>query len=132
MHELVHGRYRLTERSPKLLNMRSQRIAALLVGFTLVVAACGGGATDTATPAESSSTAEGGDSASTTPVPSTESETPGVTEQTDETAQPAGERPAPDPNREIAPDFDLLLSDGSTFVLSEETRPVFMVFWAEW
>ena len=51
---------------------------------------------------------------------------------TEETTQPPTERPAPDPNREIAPDFSLGLSDGSTFVLSEETRPVFMVFWAEW
>ena len=33
---------------------------------------------------------------------------------------------------EHAGQIDLLLSDGSTFVLSEETRPVFMVFWAEW
>ena len=41
-------------------------------------------------------------------------------------------RPAPDPNRPIAPDFTLDLGSGGTFVLSEETRPVFMVFWAEW
>jgi hypothetical protein len=31
-----------------------------------------------------------------------------------------------------APDFSLALGDGSTFTLSEESRPVFMVFWAEW
>lgn len=31
-----------------------------------------------------------------------------------------------------APDFSLMLGDGSTFTLSEETRPVFIVFWAEW
>lgn len=31
-----------------------------------------------------------------------------------------------------APDFSLQLSDGSTFLLSEESRPVYMVFWAEW
>lgn len=31
-----------------------------------------------------------------------------------------------------APDFSLELGDGGTFTLSEETRPVFMVFWAEW
>jgi hypothetical protein len=132
MSELVSRRYRLTETSPRLLSMRPQRLASLLIGFTLVVAACGGGATDTATPAESSSTIGTGDSASDTAVPSTEPQTPAVTGQTDETAQTATERPAPDPTREIAPDFDLLLSDGSTFVLSEETRPVFMVFWAEW
>jgi hypothetical protein len=32
----------------------------------------------------------------------------------------------------VAPDFSLALGDGSTFTLSEEARPVFMVFWAEW
>ena len=109
--------------------MRRQRLSALLIGFALVAAACGGGATDTATSTESSSTAGAGGSAPTTAVPSIEPETATTIEQTDESAP---ERPAPDPNREIAPDFDLLLSDGSTFVLSEETRPVFMVFWAEW
>lgn len=31
-----------------------------------------------------------------------------------------------------APDFTLQLGDGGQFVLSEETRPVFLVFWAEW
>ncbi len=132
MRELVSRCYRFAVTSPRLLPMRRQRLSALLIGFALVAAACGGGATDTATPAESPSTSRAGDSASTTVVPSTEPETPAVSEQTDETAQSATERPAPDPNREIAPDFDLLLSDGSTFVLSEETRPVFMVFWAEW
>ncbi len=31
-----------------------------------------------------------------------------------------------------APQFTLDLGDGGTFSLEEETRPVFMVFWAEW
>lgn len=31
-----------------------------------------------------------------------------------------------------APDFTLTLSDGSSFVLSEESRPVYLIFWAEW
>lgn len=31
-----------------------------------------------------------------------------------------------------APDFTLALGNGGTFTLSEESRPVFMVFWAEW
>ena len=38
----------------------------------------------------------------------------------------------PDPDRPMAPDVSLELADGSTFVLSEEARPVFLVFWAEW
>lgn len=31
-----------------------------------------------------------------------------------------------------APDFTLELGNGGTFLLSQEARPVFMVFWAEW
>jgi hypothetical protein len=31
-----------------------------------------------------------------------------------------------------APDFSLALGGGGTFVLSEEARPVYLVFWAEW
>ena len=33
---------------------------------------------------------------------------------------------------EFAPDFTLELGDGGTFVLSQEVRPVYLVFWAEW
>ena len=31
-----------------------------------------------------------------------------------------------------APDFTLELGGGGTFVLSEQTTPVLIVFWAEW
>ena len=31
-----------------------------------------------------------------------------------------------------APDFEMALSDGSTFSLSDEQKPVYLVFWAEW
>ena len=41
-------------------------------------------------------------------------------------------RPAPNPDRDLAPDFSLTLSDGTEYQLSNETRPVYMVFWAEW
>jgi hypothetical protein len=36
------------------------------------------------------------------------------------------------PDGEDAPDFSLALGEGGTFILSEETRPVFLLFWAEW
>ncbi len=32
----------------------------------------------------------------------------------------------------VAPDFTLALGDGGTFTLSQEARPVYMIFWAEW
>ena len=127
MDELGSGRYPFGPASPNLVSMPSQRFVTLLSGLALVLAACGGGAVENATPADSSSTVPSSDTSPTT-VPSTEPGTPPVTEPT----EPATERPAPDPDRELAPDFSLLLGNGSTFVLSEETRPVFMVFWAEW
>lgn len=34
--------------------------------------------------------------------------------------------------RDTVPDFTLALGDGGTFVLSQEARPVYLVFWAEW
>ena len=36
------------------------------------------------------------------------------------------------PDGEDAPDFSLALGEGGTFILSKETRPVFLLFWAEW
>jgi hypothetical protein len=50
---------------------------------------------------------------------------------------PSTENTAPSSGTEAtaettAPDFTLQLGDGGTFTLSAETRPVFMVFWAEW
>jgi hypothetical protein len=38
----------------------------------------------------------------------------------------------PEPNPDLAPDFTLQLSDGQEFTLSETTRPVYLLFWAEW
>jgi hypothetical protein len=68
------------------------------------------------------------------------SEDSGVTSSTD--TAPAGgsgdsESPATTnapPEGPIAPDFTLALgADGAeTFTLSQEVKPVFMVFWAEW
>ena len=32
----------------------------------------------------------------------------------------------------LAPDFSLELADGGEFVLSAQTKPTYLVFWAEW
>ena len=37
-----------------------------------------------------------------------------------------------EPEGEPAPDFTLALADGNEFSLSADSRPVYMVFWAEW
>ena len=92
--------------------------------FALVVTACGGQVTEEtfeAVPAPSPTTAtteapvaaDPGDPTTTTAVPPVASE-PIVVE-----GPPA-------------PDFALALHDGLGFVLSEEQKPVYMVFWAEW
>lgn len=50
----------------------------------------------------------------------------------DRSSLPDGETPAETASRPAAPDFTLELGNGGKFTLSEEARPVFMVFWAEW
>lgn len=35
-------------------------------------------------------------------------------------------------DRPVAPDFTLVLGDGGQYTLSEGTKPVYMIFWAEW
>lgn len=40
--------------------------------------------------------------------------------------------PAPEPVGPPAPDFTLELGSGGTFVLSQQTTPVVIFFWAEW
>jgi hypothetical protein len=32
----------------------------------------------------------------------------------------------------VAPDFTLALASGESFTLSDASKPVYMVFWAEW
>jgi hypothetical protein len=34
--------------------------------------------------------------------------------------------------REAAPDFTLALHGGGSYTLSDENRPVYLLFWAEW
>jgi hypothetical protein len=75
----------------------------------LCLAACGEPATSADVTSSTPSSTEGSSSSSTTPSSST------VTEA-----------------RNAAPDFTLGLGNGGTFVLSEEARPVYLVFWAEW
>lgn len=93
----------------------------------LILPACGGGAADQATtPQDAPATASATTGAPTAPV--TTAAPPGTS--------PPGETGSTSPaiisDRPVAPDFTLELGDGGTFVLSEEARPVYLVFWAEW
>jgi thiol-disulfide isomerase/thioredoxin len=82
----------------------SGRVLLLVVALALVGAACGG----TSTP-EATTTTGGGAAATTTTA----------------AADPAA-------GGRVAPDFSLALSDGTTFSLAAEEKPVCLVFWAEW
>ncbi len=102
--------------------------------LALVAAACGDSdagdsATTAPTTADSQATTaapEDGGSSETTATTAGESgggQEPTSTEATD--APPVVDGPA-------APDFALALGSGETFVLSDEQKPVYLVFWAEW
>lgn len=101
-------------------------LAAALAVF--LVAACGD---DPAAPPPTS-TGAGASTVDTTPGPVTSA----VPTVPTDTTRPAPTRTVPStttvPAGEPAPDFALELGNGGTFLLSEEARPVFMVFWAEW
>ena len=93
----------------------------VLLGLAILAAACGGGAdapVATTNPPATIGTTVGATASPTTSAPSTtEAATPGAT------------LPA---SAEEAPDFALALGTGGTFALSEEQKPVYLVFWAEW
>jgi cytochrome oxidase Cu insertion factor (SCO1/SenC/PrrC family) len=38
----------------------------------------------------------------------------------------------PSTSQNLAPNFTLTLADGTVFTLADESRPVYLVFWAEW
>jgi hypothetical protein len=74
-------------------------------------------------------------SPSTTQSSPPDSQAPSAGEPADTTTTTATvEVPEERPEGPAAPDFTLALgADGATtFVLSQEVKPVFMVFWAEW
>ncbi len=104
---------------------RMIRTVRWLLALALIAAACGGAATDppsqTAAPQVTTTGPVGSPDSTAAASPTTTSaDTPVVA------AQPSGvDGPA-------APDFSLKVDDGSTFVLSQEAKPVYLVFWAEW
>jgi hypothetical protein len=106
-----------------------RQLAPLFVVLSLELAACGGAATtttidagDVPVPTDPGSTAtdlEG-------PV-TTESGAVSIPDDTDAPPPVATEFDGP-----VAADFTIDLNKTGTFTLSEEARPVYLVFWAEW
>lgn len=103
----------------------------LVAVFALVLAACGGNA-EPAPSATASAPTEATDSTppSTAEATSPEAgeEPPAATAAPDESTEASG----PSFDGPPAAAFELALSDGSVFRLSDEQKPVYMVFWAEW
>jgi hypothetical protein len=102
------------------------RLATIVV-FALVLAACGGSGTDAVSTTAPPTTSSVPITPPTTVTAGESTTTVGTSE--DETSTT---RPDPNPDRDLAPDFSLTLSDGTEYQLANETRPVYMVFWAEW
>lgn len=108
----------------------------LLPALALVAASCASG-TDVSA---DSTTAEPDPPSSTTTAVHPETESTGETTTTSPgdtttTQTPADAvDPLPSPEGSAAPDFTLALGEDGTesFTLSEGTKPVFMIFWAEW
>jgi hypothetical protein len=95
------------------------------VAFALVVTACGdGGAVSEEDPAIT------GAPETTLGVANTDAD---ATDTTDDAPVQGSSTEATEPSGPVAPDFTLPIGTGSEeFVLSAETRPVYLVFWAEW
>lgn len=107
------------------------RFIMILVAFALLAAACSG-----ATAEESldsglvNETADSGaTSSSATGDSSTDSTAP--TASKDESTESSAEANAA-PDGPPAKDFTLALEPSGEFVLSQEVKPVYMIFWAEW
>ena len=107
------------------------RKLVLLVVIGLILAACGG---DAEPNASTTSSPQPQTTETTSPSASDTTSTTTGEEPPSETAAPADSTEASGPSFDgpAAPDFELLLADGSTFRLSDEEKPVYMVFWAEW
>ena len=99
------------------------RKLSLSLGIVLFLAACGGGADETAP--TTAAVQEAASSAGGTPAAD-------ATPNDDAAGEPAEADPSPSFDGPPAPDFELALADGSTFALSAEQKPVYVVFWAEW
>jgi hypothetical protein len=109
------------------------KTVALLAAIAVAAAACGGNAADpsSAETAPASQPTSSAPEAGPTTAPAPE-ETPAASTTTAATPPEAdtGE-PVPD-DAPAAPDFELALGEGGTFRLSDEQKPVYLVFWAEW
>lgn len=104
------------------------RFVLIIAVFAVTASACGAGqATEEASQAVAATSSTV--APTTAPAAAEDDEPTTAPEETTTTAAPA---PAVVVDGPPAPDFALALDDGRGFILSEEQKPVYMVFWAEW
>ena len=106
----------------------------LLIILALVAAACGGseaGSTTAPTANVGTTSAPNGSPAG-DQVDNAVGETPVVESGDSSSAETTSTTTRVRPDGRDAPDFALALGQGGEFRLSDEERPVYMVFWAEW
>ncbi len=103
--------------------------SALATTIVLALAGCSADSTTQGTDSTTSTVAA--ESSTTTQSPSI---TEGSSGGQDTATSTAGETSTTSPQVEgpAAPDFTFALFDGSSFSLSDEQKPVYLVFWAEW
>ena len=103
----------------------------LMIIAALSLTAC------SSTGAEPSTTVAGSDDTTATtgddsPQPSPGEEATTTTGDDESTTTSAPETTESTSGRPVAPDFTLELGDGGRYTLSEGSKPVYMIFWAEW
>jgi len=102
----------------------------LVLAIGLVASACGGSPS-------SSDSSEATAAPTTAAVERTDppsSQAPDTEARSASEAPPVSEAPSVSPSftGPPAPDFDLALANGGTFSLTDEQKPTYVVFWAEW
>ena len=110
----------------------------VLAALTIMVSSCGSaspdsGAVNVGSAATPSVTVDTSATLSTPPTSSAGTDVaddgPATTTGSTEPAQVVA---VPIPDGPAVPDVTLELDDGTTFVLADASRPVMLVFWAEW
>ena len=95
-----------------------------LVPLVVLIAACGGTASDQTTPGSQDAVAPASSVAESQSITADDGSTPTTSESDSPSTTDSG--------RPVAPDFTLVLGEGGEYTLSEGSKPVYMVFWAEW
>lgn len=112
----------------------TMKVGFLVVALLLVAVACGDAdvatTEGTAASAQVATTAAESPSETTAETAASGTEAPASTSAPDSPATTAKEPSGVD--GPPAPDFTLALADGSSYQLSADDKPVYMIFWAEW